>query len=159
MTARPDWKAGFPVTAGPINLGLVEASPETAMYWAGVDRCELLLKHCPICDRALHPRRIICPRCHAAALEWRAASGHGRVYSFSTIQRAPRPELSPSVPYTVGIVALDEGVHLFSRLQVEDEAELSIGASVTVRYEPLESGVLLPVFGLDSSTRLTELES
>ena len=57
-----------------------------------------------------HPKRIVCTRCGADDLQWRAASGRGRVYSCSEVHRAPAPEFAASVPYWVGLVALEEGV-------------------------------------------------
>lgn len=143
---RPNWAEGFPVQMGDRVLGMTETSPETAGYWEGVDQEELRLKHCADCGRFLHPRRIACSNCASLHLEWRRVSGRGRVYTFSQVFRAPRPEMRASIPYFVGIVELDEGVHLFTRLFPEPGAQVCIGAPVDVDFRYLEVGGKLPVF-------------
>ena len=37
-----DWAQGIPMRAGPVALGLYQPSPETAEYWQGLERRELL---------------------------------------------------------------------------------------------------------------------
>ena len=75
----------------------------------------------------------------------KVACGRGRVYSFSEIHRAPAPVFASSVPYTVGVVALEEGVHLLSRL-IAAPGPIEIDAPVQVDFRVLEQGFLLPVF-------------
>src|SRR4051794_33213987 len=126
LQERPDWTEGFVVRVGDYTLGRTEASPETTGYWEGVDQHELRLKHCPDCGRFLHPRRMVCSNCASTQLEWQPVPGRGQVYTFSELHRAPVPELAASVPYYLGIVRLDEGVHLFTRLLPEN-APVQIG--------------------------------
>lgn len=141
-----DWSAGFPVTVGHINLGLAEASPETREYWEGVAADELRIKRCLGCRNFLHPRRMGCPDCPRAGIEWVRAAGKGRVYSYSTVMRAPNPMLAPSVPYCVGIVHLQEDVYLFTRFIVPKDSEPDVGDEATVEFRILENGQKLPVF-------------
>ncbi|MGG5820695.1 Zn-ribbon domain-containing OB-fold protein [Falsiroseomonas sp. HW251] len=138
-----DWSRGLELKAGEWFLGLYQPSPETVGYWDGVKAHELRLKHCAACDRALHPKRIVCTDCGSDALAWKRASGRGEVYSFSEVHRAPSPAFAGSVPYTVGIVKLEEGVFLFSRLQ---GGPVAIGAKAEVGFRVLELGNLMPVF-------------
>jgi uncharacterized OB-fold protein len=145
MTTSIDWSRGLPLTAGGYFLGIYQPSPETAGYWEGVGRRELMLKWCLHCSIAFHPKRIVCTACGATDLGWRRASGRGEVYSFSEVRHAPSEIFAASVPYTVGLVALEEGVHLFSRL-IPDHAPVAIGAPVRVDFRVLEMGQMLPVF-------------
>jgi hypothetical protein len=140
-----DWAAGLPLMAGPYFVGLYQPSPETVGYWEGVKQGELRLKHCPRCDRVYHPKRIICTECGTDGLDWRAAAGEGEVYSFSELHRAAAPEFVASLPFTVGIVALREGVQLFTRF-ISDPGPIAIGAPARVAFRELEQGHLLPVF-------------
>lgn len=140
----PDWSRGVPLTAGPWTLGIYQPSPETAGFWEGVARHELLIKRCRSCGRLHHPRRIVCTACQEADFEWRPSSGRGTVYTFSEIHRAVVPEFKSAVPYTVGIVRLEEGVHLFSRLF--SPSGVDIDDPVRVDFRVIESGQLLPVF-------------
>jgi uncharacterized OB-fold protein len=140
-----DWSEGLVLMMGPYEMGLTETSPETAGYWAGVERGELVIKRCTQCGDHLYPRRIFCPRCGNDGLEWVPASGKGVVYSYSTIYRAP--DRSLPVPYTNGIVALEEGVYLFGRLTGKPDEEFAIGDSVEVEFASVVPGQpRLPVF-------------
>jgi uncharacterized OB-fold protein len=140
-----DWSEGLPLKIGPILVGWTETSPETAEFWRGVTRRELMIKHCQQCARYLHPRRVLCPECRIGELGWQRSQGTGKVYSFSTIYRAPTPEFE--TPYTNGIVCLNEGVYLFGRLVGKDPDEYRIDDEVEVEFAPIGPGDnLLPVY-------------
>jgi uncharacterized OB-fold protein len=140
-----NWSEGLVLMMGPYEMGLTETSPETEGYWAGVRRGELMIKRCQDCGDHLYPRRIFCPRCAGDNLEWVQARGRGRVYTFSTVYRAP--DRSLPVPYTNGIVALEEGVYLFGRLTGKPDEEISIDDPVQVEFASVVEGQpRLPVF-------------
>lgn len=147
-SARPitDWSRGVPLTVGPWTLGLYQPSPETTGYWEAVSRDELVVKKCGGCGHLHHPRRIVCTACRSKDMQWQPVSGRGTVYSFSVVHRAVSPELKASVPYTVGIARLEEGVHLFTRFFAEGEEPIAIGDAVEVDFRALELGHYLPVF-------------
>ena len=140
-----DWSEGQRLMAGPYFLGLYQPSPETTGYWDAVRRGELVLKWCPHCAKAFHPKRIVCTDCGADDLAWKKASGRATVYSFSEVHRAPGPPFTDGTPYTIGLVCLEEGVHMLSRLFAEP-GPVAIDAPATVDFRILETGQLLPVF-------------
>lgn len=144
-----NWAEGLPVRVADMFIGLYQPSPETAGFWEGVKRHELLLKHCPHCGKLHHPRRILCSGCGESGLGWQRAGGKGTVYSMSEVHRTTG-EFSPSTPYVVGICELAEGVHMFTRFlprQGEpDNAAIRIGVPVQLEFQVLEQGMLLPVF-------------
>jgi uncharacterized OB-fold protein len=139
-----DWSRGVPLMAGPYFLGLYQPSPETKDYWDGVAQRELRLKWCPSCQRAHHPKRIVCTFCGNTDLTSTRATGRGAVYSFSEVHRAAVDAFAKAAPYIVGLVRLEEGVHMFTRLI--PSAPVAIDAPVTVDFRVLELGQLLPVF-------------
>jgi uncharacterized OB-fold protein len=140
-----NWSEGLVLMMGPYEMGLTETSPETQGYWEGVAREELMIKRCRDCGDHLYPRRLFCPRCGNDNLEWVKASGAGKVYTFSTVHRAPDKSLS--VPYTNGIVALEEGVYLFGRLIGKPDDEIAIDDRVEVEFASLVEGQpKLPVY-------------
>ena len=55
--------------------------------------------------------------------------GHGELYSFSTLYQAPLG-YEGGLPYTVGIVKLDEGPMVEAQLTDANPAELKIGQRV-----------------------------
>jgi uncharacterized OB-fold protein len=140
-----DWSAGLPLRIGNVMIGLTETSPETAGYWQGVMRHELMIKVCMHCHRYLYPRRLLCPECGSEALEWLRAKGTGTVYTFSTVYRAPSDDFE--TPYSNGLIELDEGVHVFGRLIGKAHELISIGDRVQVEFGELRpSGGVLPVY-------------
>lgn len=142
----PDWSNGQHVMAGDMFLGLYQPSPETTGFWKGVERDELLLKWCSPCGKHFHPRRIICPQCSSTALEWRRACGHGKVYSFSEVHRAPSKAFSKGAPYAVGLIETAEGVHYFCRIFAHDGLPVRVDAPARLEFRVLENGYRLPVF-------------
>jgi uncharacterized OB-fold protein len=146
QSSVPDWSGGQKVFAGDQFLGLYQPSPETAGFWEGVKRRELLFKWCSECARAYHPRRIICPQCSSTKLTWKPASGKGKVYSFSEVHHAPTPEFQKGAPYTVGLVETAEGVHFFCRIVGENGARIEVDAPAALDFRTLENGYFLPVF-------------
>jgi uncharacterized OB-fold protein len=74
-------------------------------FWEAVARRELHLPWCLACDAPFFYPRTLCPRCGSRALEWRRASGRGRLHAFC-IQRAE----------VTALVELEEGPRMLSRL-------------------------------------------
>ena len=146
----PAWAEGLRLMAGPYFLGLYQPSPETQGYWQGVTRRELLLKWCPACQCAFHPKRIVCTTCGSSDLVWKASSGRGKVYSFSEVHHVIDVAFQGAAPYTLGLVQLEEGVSLFSRL-IADPGPIAIDQLARVDFQVLESGRLLPVFRVGSA--------
>ena len=141
-----DWSVGVPLMAGPFQLGLYEPSPETAGFWDGLKADKLMIKRCTGCGKHAHPRRLFCTACNSDQLEYVQASGKGSVYTFSTVYRAPRPEFAADVPYTVGLLELEEGVYFFSRILPPAAGEVSIGAAVSLLFRETGPSGRLPAF-------------
>ena len=68
------------------------------------------------------------------------------MYTFSTVHRAPRPEFAAEVPYTVGLLELEEGVYFFSRILPPPGGEVSIGANVRLTFRETGPSGRLPAF-------------
>jgi uncharacterized OB-fold protein len=141
-----DWGQGIPLMAGPFQLGLYEPSPETVGYWEGIKAEKLMIKRCAQCGTHHHPRRLFCMTCNSDRFDWIQASGKATVYTFSTVHRAPRPEFDAEVPYTVGVLQLEEGVYLFSRILPPSGGEVRIGAPVRLRFQQTGPSGKLPAF-------------
>ena len=83
-------------------------SEDSAEFWAGCARGELLVQACARCGRWRFPPRPMCPHCQSLEFTWTRTSGKGRVWSFVV----PHPPLLPAyaelAPYNVVVVALEE---------------------------------------------------
>lgn len=85
--------------------------------------------HCQVCQANHGFLRTCCDMCGAKDLEWRVASGRGRVRAITVIHRAPLAELKDTVPYAIAIVVLEEGFAIMGRAN----AVLAVGDAVSGR--------------------------
>jgi len=141
-----DWANGMPLMVGDIQIGHAEPSPETVGYWDGIREGKLKIKSCTECGKPHHPRRILCFHCGGDTFEWFEISGHATVFSFSTIHRAPSEEFKGELPYTVGIVELREGIHIFSRIAAPEGREPEIGEAVQLEFRTTGDWGMMPAF-------------
>jgi uncharacterized OB-fold protein len=127
---------------------LPKATPESLAYWEGLKRHELMLPHCTDCAKAHFYPRVVCPHCGSRKLEWRRASGRGRLYSFVINHRPPRT--MGSEPYIIAVVELDEGPRMMTNLMgvAPDPALIRCDAAVQIQYEDVTPDVTLPRFRL-----------
>jgi hypothetical protein len=90
-------------------------------FYAGLSRGQLLIQTCTGCGKdSMYPRER-CPFCYASSLQWKPATGSGRLYSF-TVQRAGAPTgFEDELPYALGIVRLDEGPQVLARLRPDED--------------------------------------
>ncbi len=124
---------------------LPKPTTETAPFWEGCDRGELLLRRCEACgERSYYPRRL-CPHCGSERLAWERAAGRGTVYSHSEICISFYGGAWESqLPYTVVLVDLDEGPRMLSRL-VPGSPPARTGSRVALEFVEVE-GRKLPYF-------------
>ncbi len=124
----------------------MSASPESAAFWDACAKDELQLQRCARCAEAWFPPSAMCPRCWSR--EWRRerASGRGTVHSFVVFQRAYRPAYRDALPYTVAVIALEEGPRFLSRLAEVVPEKVSVGLPVEVTFADDVSGGRLPLF-------------
>lgn len=126
---------GWPLTAGDATLGVFHPEPQTAGFWAGLARGELLLRRCSDCDRTWHPTQITCRSCGTVLETWVPTTGGGEIFSVSVIHRGTE-RATTSGPYAVAVIRLDDGPHLLSEVGAEDTHDAAIGARVRVTAEP-----------------------
>jgi hypothetical protein len=119
-------------------------------FWTACEQRILLVQHCERCRHFQYPPLPRCGRCQGSMTYTRSA-GRGSVYSTSTVHRPQDARFA--VPYTVAIIAMDEGWHMLSHLVDIDagEGEL-IGRRTEVEFRPLGSRSSAPCFKLLSET-------
>ncbi len=126
MTDKPK----YPAPAG---------NPETAYFWDAAKQGKFLIKRCLACKEPHYFPRSICPFCFSDKTEWEESKGEGAIYSYSLMRK------SPTGPYAVGYVTLDEGPSLLTNFVDCDLATLKIGQRVKVVFKPTD-GAPLPFF-------------
>ena len=136
----------MPVTQEKYAKPLPTPSPETQRFWDGCKKHELWIPYCRPCQLSYWFPRDFCPHCGSRDVEWRKASGRGRLYTFAIHYRAFHPGWSDEVPYVTALIDLDEGVRLFSNLiGIEpDPRVVDCEMPVEVVFEDVTPEVTLP---------------
>jgi uncharacterized OB-fold protein len=119
---------------------------DSEFFWESARRQELVLQQCADCQKFRFYPRSVCPHCLSDRFEWRRASGHGVVYSFTVIHRPPTPAFREQVPYVLALIDLAEGVRMMSNIVGCDPQEVAMGMPVEVTFEELTAEITLPVF-------------
>ncbi len=128
------------------SADLPYGDPLTAPFWHAAEQRIFLLQQCNACQRFQFPPAGICRHCSATDLDMVPSAGLGAIYSMTTVYMTVSP--NPTSPYSVGIVKLDEGAQLITRLTGID---LRIGQRVRLRWSPREGLPPLPTFEADVS--------
>ena len=102
----------------------------SAPFIEGLQCGEVRYQACASCGAAQTLARYACRACGGKELQWRVARGTGRVYSVTTVARAPSDEFRPLAPYALAIVELDEG----PRLMGHAPADARIGDRVIAGF-------------------------
>jgi len=123
-------------------------SPEAAPFWEGCRNHKLVLPKCGACGRVHFYPRSFCPYCDAREIEWIEATGKGEIYSYAIVRQPIEAAFAKLVPYCIGIVELDEGVRLSTRILGEID-EIACGKRVTVTFEERSPNLITPLFSLD----------
>ena len=117
-----------------------QVSIETKPFWDAAAQGRFLIKRCEACGQAHWYPRTYCPFCDGGPTVWEESSGEGVIYTYSVMYR------SPSGPYAIGYVTLDEGPAVLTNFVDVAPDGLSIGMRVKVRFQPTEGGPPVPVF-------------
>ena len=121
---------------------------EVPRYWRlKQQRYALVGEVCPHCDAKIFPPRDVCPHCGGEAKTQYAFSGKGKVYSYTVMREAPAG-FEENIPYTVAVVALDEGPMVTAQLTDLGGQAVEIGMPVEmvtrrIRQDGDERGMLV----------------
>ena len=103
-------------SASPPPRPLPHPTLDTAPFWDGCAAGELRVQRCAACSHHRFPPAPICPRCLGADSEWVTLSGRAMLRSAVTFDQLYNPAFADEMPYTVGVVDLDEGPTLYARV-------------------------------------------
>jgi uncharacterized OB-fold protein len=129
-------KAGL--MSRPIPAPMV--SIETKPFWDAAAEGRFLIGRCKDCGKAYWYPRNICPHCLSANTVLEESPGEGVIYTYSVMHR------SPTGPYAIGYVTLNEGPAVLTNFVDVAPDGLSIGMKVKVKFQPTEGGPPAPVF-------------
>lgn len=115
-------------------------------FWEGCKQHELRFQQCGDCGHVRWPPANLCPRCHGTDTGWLISKGIGRVYTFAVYHTAYHPGFCADLPYTVAVVALDEGPHLLTNIVGCAPDAVTCDMPVSVTWEDVDEVVALPKF-------------
>lgn len=129
-----------------IGKPLPRPNEDSIVYWKGCKDHKLLMQQCQACRHVRFYPRIVCPACGRTETAWIEASGKAKVYSYTTVYRAPSAAFKDDVPYVLALVDLDEGPRMMTNLVDCDTVPLSVGMSVSVVFDDVSDEISLPKF-------------
>ena len=124
---------------------------QSAPFWEGVARGELVIERCRVCGYYVHPPFPECTRCRASDFEFVAVSGRGRIFERAIVTSPVVVGFEDQVPYACLFVELDEQSQLLVAGNLVDSpaTEAVVGRAVEVVFRADElDGFVLPMFRL-----------
>lgn len=115
-------------------------------FWSCAAEGRLEFQQCAQCGFIRWPVAGVCPECLGRDTFWSPVEGLGTLWSTVTYHRSYSSDGVPAVPYNVGLVELDCGVRLLTRLVGEDWASLVPGDRVVANFQELPGAGIVPVF-------------
>lgn len=117
---------------------LPELTPENTAFWTGGAAGKLMIAFCGDCRHAIHPPQLVCPKCWAETIEFKAVPGTGRVYTYTVNHQPWTPGLR--VPFALAVVDLDgaPGVRVTAEVVNTDPETVAIGSAMCVTFEQID---------------------
>jgi uncharacterized OB-fold protein len=116
---------------------------EEKLFYDRLRDHELVFQRCATCSETVFPLRTICPNCAGEDLALEVSARRGTLYSFTTQHRAAHPHFADSVPYSLGLVDLDEGIRVFASVDGIAPDDLVVGMPVELAFEDMEAELTL----------------
>ena len=115
----------------------------TSEFWSKLLVGEFVSTQCQECKRLMFPPRQHCPTCWSKDMQWISLSGKGKLYARTTIHAAP-DVFQTQVPYSVGIIDLEEGIRLITTV-IDDKQGILNDESVQLVVLSYDDGPLFAV--------------
>lgn len=119
---------------------------DTAAYWEAASKGRLIIQKCGDCGHFQFFPRGVCSHCLSSTLDWKEASGRGKVHTFTISHRAPHPGFANKLPFVLAMVELEEGVRMMTNIVDCDPNTVRIDMPVKVVFEKLTDEIALPQF-------------
>jgi uncharacterized OB-fold protein len=100
------------------------------------DEPVLIGGRCRECGRVCFPRHEICPYCSLGPVDEIELSRHGTLWAWTAVTAAP-PGYEGPVPYGFGVVDLDEGLRVITRITESDPSNLEKGQQMELVLDVL----------------------
>ena len=105
-------------------------------FWEATKERKLLLQYCRDTGRYQFFGRPVSLFTGRRNLEWREASGKGKVYTFTVVHQPHTSAWNAHVPYIIGSIELDEGVRIMAHLVNCAPEAVTIGMRLRLTWSP-----------------------
>ena len=102
--------------------------PLTAPFWRATREHRLVVQRCASCAYLRWPPGPVCPECGAREATWTEVRPTGTLWSVAEYHRAFAPEFAGDLPYTVGLIELDDGPRMYGTMSGEPGSFILDGA-------------------------------
>ena len=103
-------------------------------FYIFLSKGKLMAGRCLNCGKIHLPPRPLCDNCYSRQFEWVEAPKAGKLLTYTVIHIAPT-QFQPLAPYAVGIVELENGLHIPGMIHGVPHNQLKVGMAVTIDFE------------------------
>ena len=128
----------------PIPVPRAESLP----FWNGLKKDKFMLQYCDACGKLNWFPRTHCVDCGKTHFTWKQASGRGVLETYTIVYRGMNPAWQAETPYILGMVRLDEGIRMVTRIISDRGEKTPMGAAVQLACKPAGNDMKLPFFKL-----------
>lgn len=119
----------------------------SASFYKFLGEKQLMASRCTKCQTLYLPPHPICTKCYGSEMEWVELRGNGKLAAFTAIAVGPSYTLeegySRNNPYVVGVVELEEGPKISSRIKGLDARKpesIKVGTPLSIDFQEQEEG-------------------
>ena len=110
--------------------------PATREFWRGTRESKIVVQRCLECGYLRWPPGPLCPECQSGKSSWEPIAPRGTLWSYATYHRALDPAFAEDIPYTVGLVELQDGPRMYGRM-LGDLDLLEPGIEVSASFQEM----------------------
>jgi len=121
------------------DIPSVTLTSDSEPFFAASTQGTFSIPACDDCGKTHWYPRPLCPHCFGERINWKPASGRGRIHTFSVMRRVPQP-------YAVAYVELAEGPLMLTNLVDCDLDAIRIDQPVELVFKPNADGLNVPMF-------------
>jgi len=114
---------------------MLEVPPFTIeQFYKFISEKKLMAVKCLKCASLLLPPKNICPKCFSTDLEWTKLGKRGKLVTYTVIH-IPPIQFQSMAPYSIGIVKLEEGIHLLGIIRDVKPEKIKVGMDLIVDFD------------------------
>ena len=125
--------------------------PVTKPFWKATREGKLVLPECTNCGYLQWPPEVVCPECQHISKRWLEVPATGTLWSYAVYYRVLDPAFAEDIPYSVGLVELDDVGRKMYGIMIDDESALKIGARVRGVFVPANDQVTFVKWKIDGA--------